>query len=190
MPNDIDGDARPRYRLDPGVSRFIVQAFSGGMLSALGHDPKFVARNLVGEVSFDPDAPNEASLVMTLPAESLVLMDDVSDHDRRTIERMMHHDVLEESRFPEIVYRCPTAAVRSVGGGQLEVALTVELSLHGVTRPQRIRATLSATHETLRAFGEFTLRQSDYAIRPVSVAGGALKVKDELKCTFDIVARR
>ena len=42
----------------------------------------------------------------------------------------------------------------------------------------------------LRASGEFTVRQTDYGIKPVSVAGGALKVKDELKFSFDIVARK
>jgi len=42
----------------------------------------------------------------------------------------------------------------------------------------------------LRANGEFPLSQRAYRIKPVSVAGGALKLKDELKCTFDIVARK
>jgi hypothetical protein len=44
--------------------------------------------------------------------------------------------------------------------------------------------------DTLRAAGEFSVRQSDYEIRPVSAAGGTVKVKDDLKLTFDITARR
>jgi hypothetical protein len=43
---------------------------------------------------------------------------------------------------------------------------------------------------SLRASGEFTVLQTDYDIRPVSAAGGTIKLKDELKCTFDIVARK
>ena len=38
--------------------------------------------------------------------------------------------------------------------------------------------------------GPFTLRQSDFRIKPVSVAGGTLKLKDELKFAFDVVARK
>ena len=38
--------------------------------------------------------------------------------------------------------------------------------------------------------GGFSLRQSDYNIKPVSVAGRALKLKDELKLAFEIVARK
>jgi len=115
--------ARPRYIIDPEVSRFTVQAFAGGMLSALGHNPKFVARDFTGEVSFDLDAPEEASLRMTMPAASLTLVDDVSDSDRRTIERTMHEQVLEDSRFPEIIYDCASAAARPIGSGQFKVAL-------------------------------------------------------------------
>ncbi len=33
------------------------------------------------------------------------------------------------------------------------------------------------------------MRQSDYGIKPVSIAGGTLKLKDEIDLSFDIVAR-
>ena len=42
----------------------------------------------------------------------------------------------------------------------------------------------------MRAFGEFSLWQTDYHIRLVAVAGGTLKIKDEVKLKFDLVARR
>ena len=185
-----DTAARPHYIIDPKLSRFTVQAFVGGVLSAFGHNPKFVARDFTGQVSFDPDVPDQASLTMSMRTASLTLIDDVSDGDRRTIERTMHDEVLEDARFPEIVYHCPKASARPGAGGQLDVALDGELTLHGVARPQLITAKLSVTGPLLRAFGEFTVRQSDYHIKPVSIAAGSLKVKDELKCAFDISARR
>ena len=46
------------------------------------------------------------------------------------------------------------------------------------------------TGDMLRAFGECSLRQSDYKIRLVSAMGGGLKVKDEVKLSFDLVARK
>jgi hypothetical protein len=42
----------------------------------------------------------------------------------------------------------------------------------------------------LRVSGEFSLRQSDYGIKPVSFAGGALRLKDELKFKFELVGRK
>ena len=44
--------------------------------------------------------------------------------------------------------------------------------------------------DNLRANGNFSILQSDYGIRLVSVAGGALKVKDELKISFDVNAKK
>ena len=42
----------------------------------------------------------------------------------------------------------------------------------------------------MRAMGDFALRRSDYKIDPVSALGGAVKLKDELKLSFNISARR
>ena len=38
--------------------------------------------------------------------------------------------------------------------------------------------------------GELALRQTDFGITPLSVAGGAIQVQDEVKLRFDIHARR
>jgi polyisoprenoid-binding protein YceI len=182
--------ARVRYVIDLDLSRFTIQAFSGGMLSALGHNPKFVARDFGGDVTFDPDQPDAATMNMTMRAASLTLVDDVSERDRQMMLKTMQEDVLESSRFPEIAYRCPQASVRAARPGQFEVRLDGELTLHGVTRHQPISANLSVSGPVLRAAGEFTVRQSDYNIEPVTVAASMLKVKDELRCSFDISARR
>jgi hypothetical protein len=58
-----------------------------------------------------------------------------------------------------------------------------------VTRNQSIPVRIAVFDEMLRASGEFTLNQSDYGIKPISVAGGVLKVKDEVKFSFEMVAR-
>jgi hypothetical protein len=76
-----------------------------------------------------------------------------------------------------------------VAQGPLQLTLSGELTLHGVTRPQIVSARLFLTGDTVRAQGEATVRQSEYGIRLVSAAGGMLKVKEEVKLTFDIVAR-
>ena len=160
------------------------------MLSLLGHNPKFVATDFGGSVTFDPDAPNEAALTMSMRAASLMLIDEGRESDRETILRTMHDQVLESAKYPEISYRCDQARPHALVPGQFEVTLEGDLTLHGVTRPQQISAKLNATASMFRAFGEFSVRQSDYDIKQVTVAASMLKVKDELTCTFDIVARR
>ena len=39
---------------------------------------------------------------------------------------------------------------------------------------------------TYQATGKFRFKQSDFGIKPVRVAGGTVKVKDELETEFDI----
>jgi hypothetical protein len=63
-------------------------------------------------------------------------------------------------------------------------------TLHGVTRNQPIAVRVAILGTMLRASGDFSLDQTDYNIKLVSVAGGALKLKDELKFSFEIAARR
>jgi hypothetical protein len=51
-----------------------------------------------------------------------------------------------------------------------------------------VSARVFLTGQTLRGQGEATVRQADFGIARVKVAGGMLHVKDELKLAFDIVA--
>jgi hypothetical protein len=62
--------------------------------------------------------------------------------------------------------------------------------MHGVTNSQTIPVRVASFGSMLRASGDFSLDQTDYNIKLVSVAGGALKLKNELKFSFEIVARK
>lgn len=179
-----------RYTLDTGVSRFTVRAFASGMLSAFGHNPTFAVRQYSGEVQFNPETPEATSLQITIKAASLEVADNISDKDRRDIESEMRDRVLEIAKYPEIVYECSRVTVNKTGDGQYSVSLNGNLTLHGVTRGQSVSAKVAVTGDLLRAFGECSLRQSDYNIKLVSAMGGGLKVKDEVKLSFDLAARK
>lgn len=176
------------YRIDARPSRFTVQVTAAGLLSAFGHNPVIAIRNFSGEARFQPDTLESASLRVVVQAASLEVSGDVSDKDRREIERTMQERVLESATYPEIVFQSSTVKVNLGGPGQYRVEAVGRLSLHGVTREHVVSARVTVGPDKLRASGEFSLHQTDYGIELVSVAGGALKVKDELKCSFDILA--
>ncbi len=88
------GSAVGTYILDKSSSRFTVRAFSGGLLSAMGHSPTFAIRDFSGEAEFDPAAPDRAKLKMEIRASSLEVTDDISSKDRREIEQGMNEKVL------------------------------------------------------------------------------------------------
>jgi len=178
------------YTIDAGISRFTVRAVANGLLSSLGHNPTVAIRDFEGQAKFSPDALEESQLTLRIRAASLAVTDNMSDKDRRELERTMHEEVLEDARYPEIIFESTQVSTSKAGDGQYFVNLVGTLTLHGVSRDQALTAQIALIGDLLRAHGEFTTRQSDYGIRPVTVAGGALKLKDELKCSFDIVARK
>ena len=184
-------EAAVHYLIDPKRSTFTIQAFSTGLLSAFGHNPRIAARDVQGEVEFATTAGTiqDASLHLRIGADSLEVIDDISEKDRREIERQMKQDVLETEHYSEILYESSQVTANGTGD-RFWVTLKGELTLHGETHVQPVSARVVLSGDSLRASGEFTVRQSDYGIAPVKVAGGAIKLKDEVKCTFDIVARK
>jgi len=177
-----------RYRIDASQSRFIVGAFAGGFLSALAHDHTIAIREFTGEAAFTYGTVEPASLQMTIQAGSLAVIDKISESDRRKIQGAMRDEVLEVSKYPEIVFKSTGVTATKTGEGQYQARVSGELTLHGVTRPLNVNAQLEFGDRVLRAKGAFTLKQTSFDIKPVSIAGGTIKVKDELKFTFDIVA--
>jgi polyisoprenoid-binding protein YceI len=179
-----------RYVIDGGISRFTVRAFAGGMFSALGHNPTFAIREFTGEARFTPGSLEDAYVHIKINAAALAIQDNISDKDRTEIERTMNEEVLDSARFPEIVFETTSVSASKAGEGQYWVNMIGNLSLRGATRSQPISAQVALRDDTLRANGEFSMMQTSYGIKPISFAGGTLKLKDELKFSFDLVARR
>jgi polyisoprenoid-binding protein YceI len=178
------------YRLDPARSRFTVRGSADGLLSMFGHDPLIAVCGFGGDARLRPGTLESASLLMLVQADSLAVLNKVSDKDRREMERAMREEVLEIARYPEIVFMSTSISAQPAGEDRYRAGIVGKLSLHGVTRDHSMEALLTLSDGSLRAQGEFPLRQTDYNIKPVSVAGGTLKMKDELKLSFDIVAGR
>jgi polyisoprenoid-binding protein YceI len=127
---------------------------------------------------------------MVIKPDSFTVADEVSDKDRQEIEKKMREEVLETSGYPEITYESTSITSTKLFGAQYRVTIKGKLSLHGVTRDHSVTAQVIVSEDRLRASGEFTLLQTDYRIKLVSAAGGTIKLKDELKFSFDIVANR
>jgi polyisoprenoid-binding protein YceI len=179
-----------RYVIDGRASRFTVRAFATGLLAKMGHNPTIGIRDLSGELTFDPDKLEAASFRIVIKSASLSVQDDISSKDLREMERLMNQEVLETEKFPEILYEASAITVTKMADMLYSATLNGNLTMHGVTRSQPIVTRVALLGSMLRASGDFSLNQTDYNIKLVSVAGGALKLKDELTFSFEIVARK
>jgi len=118
------------------------------------------------------------------------VLDELRDQDRRELQRVMNDEVLETARFREIVFESTVIHADQLKADLYRLNVDGRLSLHGVTNSQSFLGQVAFGVDTLRAYGEFTLLQSDYSIRIASIAGATLKLQDELKFTFYVIARK
>ena len=179
-----------RYSIDGSKSTFTVRAFATGLLSAFGHDPTIAIPDFHGEILFNPEAVEQSSLRIVIHAASLTVTDDIREKDRAEINLTMQERVLESDSYPDIIYESSHLTASRMGQGQYWGTLDGELALRGISRKQPVPVRISAGTDVLRANGEFSIRQSDYEIAPVSAAAGTVKLKDELKLSFDISAQK
>jgi polyisoprenoid-binding protein YceI len=179
-----------RYTIDPGSSRFTVQAFASGMLSAFAHSPTFAIRDFSGELRFSSEALTDAVFELTVKADSLAAADSVSPRDRAEIESRMRAEVLETAAYPEIVFQSTDVAADRVAENWHRLRIQGNLSLHGVTHAERIDAQLRLPEEEMRLSGECRLLLSTYRIKRVSALGGMIQLKDELRFSFDLAGRK
>ncbi|MFZ0298464.1 MAG: YceI family protein [Candidatus Sulfotelmatobacter sp.] len=181
--------AGTRYVIDTRTSQFTVQAFASGLISAIAHSPKIAIRDWSGAVQMISGSLESASLKVRVKPDSLEVLDELPDADRRELHRIMNQEVLETAEFPEIFYD-GTMAAEKLKEDLYRLNVRGRLDLHGITNDQDFVAQASLGVDSARAYGSFTLLQSDYNIRIASIAGGTLKLLDELKCSFYVVARK
>lgn len=175
--------AAPRAETDPidaEHSTLTVFVYKSGLFSAFADDHVIQAPIASGSAS--PDAPLGVE-IRVRSANLKVLDPGLADGKRAEVQaRMLGPEVLDSAKYPDIVFT--STAIESVGPDRWTV--TGRLSIHGVTRS----TTFSASRQDSRYRGTVVLKQRDFGIEPISIVGGTVKVKDELKVEFDIVTQR
>ncbi len=179
-----------RFRFDPAHSRFTVQAFAGGFLGSLGHNPTFAVGEFSGQVLFDSSTPAQTRIELTAQARSLDLLDRVRPADRDELQDRMNRDVLQTQTYPQIHYESRDIAVMPDRTDSHQYRLRIDgvLSLHGITLPHRMEAVLQQYTDGIRISGASSMRLSDFGIGPVKALAGAIRLQDELRLHFDLVA--
>ncbi len=178
------------YKLDASRSRFTVQVFASGMLSAFAHNPTIAIRDFAGTFQLVPESIEKSSFGLTIKADAMEVTDQISEKDRQEIQRIMQQDVMEMQRYPEVKFASTSLTANKVVENWYRIMLTGKLLLHGVTKDQVIDAQLRILDENIRLSGDFKLLQSAFQIKPPSAMGRMILAKDELKFAFDIVGQK
>jgi len=165
--------------IDTQRSAITIHVGKSGLLSAAAHEHTVNAPISSG-VIVESGAPRIEFRVET--AKMTVKPDSrIDPKDQATIQTHMEELVLETKKFPEIAFR--SSRVQKLADGQWKV--DGNLSLHGVAKA--ISLTVKQTGESWTT--HTVIRQTDFGITPISIAGGVIKVKNEVEIDFQIFAR-
>ena len=190
VPGSLRSQAAVRYRIDPAKSTFMVHANRTGLLWFRGHSHRLAVRDFSGEASLTPDVVNPASLQMTVRTASLEETDPVfTQQEKNIINKELKEIVLEPDKYPEIAFQS-TSVRGGLKNGKIEVLITGDLNLHGVTKPIEIPATVTLEGNNLRAVGEFDIDRDDFGVEATSAFHGLVRVKNNIKFVFDIIAEK
>jgi polyisoprenoid-binding protein YceI len=162
--------------IDVAHSTLTVYVYKTGFLSPLAHNHEIEAPIEWGEVK----DTGSSSVELRVRANTLRVSDaEVSDDTRAKIQETMRSaQVLDVDHFPEIHFQSAQVEAR----GPDHWIVHGNLDLHGQTHPVSVDVALK---DGLYR-GTATLKQTQFGITPVRLAGGTVKVKDEIKVDFSI----
>jgi polyisoprenoid-binding protein YceI len=163
-------------QIDTERSMFTIYVGKAGLFSAAGHEHEIRAGFAHGSM----DAGSSPHIEFTVDARTLTVMDpDLSPDKRAEVQQTMHTKVLESEKYPEISFR--STSIKPAGGHKW--AVVGNLTLHNQSRIIRVEA-----QESNGSYGGTSrIKQTDFGIEPVTVGGGLVKVKNELKIEFLVI---
>lgn len=185
----VPAAAAPRsYKVDGERSQVKVAVGRAGLFKLAGHEHEVAAQEIAGEVVADAEDLARSSVRLVFQAAAVKVVGNEDPDDRPKVQETMSGPrVLDAPRFPEIRFASRAVGGRKTGDKAFELTIDGELELHGVKKALSfpVRVTLEGDH--LAAEVTLAVRQKDFGIEPVSVAG-VVKVKDELAITCRILA--
>ena len=175
----VPGVSAQQHNIDTQKSTLTIHVGKTGAFSGLGHEHEVRAPIHSGTA----DTGSHPAVEIHVNARDLRVIDkDDSDKDRAEVQKtMLGPEVLDSGGHQEIVFK--STRTESVSEGRW--ALHGNLTLRGQTRPVTVHVTLKDG----RYIGDATVKQTDFGIKPISIGGGAIKVKNEIEIEFRIYAR-
>jgi YceI-like domain len=163
--------------IDVNKSSLKIRVFKSGAFSAFAHDHEIQAPIDEGKI----DSSASPSVQLRVESRKMRVLDpEIAVDKRAEIQHTMEGTtVLDVAHFPEISYH--STKITKTGEAHWEVH--GDLNLHGKNQPVVVVVSLEGGHYR----GSATFKQSTFGITPISIGGGTVKVKDEVKIEFDIV---
>jgi polyisoprenoid-binding protein YceI len=177
------------YTIDISQSRMIVHLSQTGLIARRHPRHEVEVKDFKGKIEVSTRDEREIDVEVEAQTRSLTNIDKtMSEFERGGFHNVLRNSVLEAEKFPTIKFT--SISVTGVSSAGTKFTLNGDLILHGVTRRVGVQVDLDKiTDQELRATGEGTIKQSDFDIEPYEGGLGTIKIGDEVKVDFIIVAK-
>ena len=175
------------YELAPSPSsRLVVRTGKAGLLGFAGHEHLIQAREFSGRIVYYPRQADASHVTVSIATERLEVLTPPDTAEIRKVTAAMRAEVLDVAQYPEI-----TLTSQSVEEAGDTLRVHAVLTMKGQTRTVPLVVRVRIGPDTLRATSTFTVRQSDYGIRPFRGGpGGTVRVADAVSFDIDVIALR
>jgi hypothetical protein len=184
------------FQLDANASEIWLFLHADGPMSKIGHTHLITTHGLQGSIWLHPQAEH-SGCQLELPVAAFVVDDpqeraaagaefaEPLDEAARsgTREHMLGDRQLNASQFPKVLLRC-NRVTTGTDAPMVDVSVTLKDHVSTLSVP----VTWQRTGNTLQASGEFTFTQTSVGLEPYSLLFGALRVTDEIRARFRLVA--
>lgn len=177
VPTQLEAASGNAREVDVAHSKMTVRVYKSGLFSAFAHNHEIDAPIQSAHLT---ESDRDPSVEIRVDARKLRVLDpEESESTRAKIQTtMLGAQVLDANRFPEIRFQSTAIEPR----GTENRIVHGKLTLRGAERP----ITFEVALKDGRYQGSATLKQKDFGMTPVTIAGGTVKVKDEVKVEFEI----
>ena len=164
----------------------MVRTGKAGLLGFAGHEHLIQAREFSGRIVYYPQQPESSRVTVSIATERLEVLTPPDTAEIRKVTAAMRTEVLGVAQYPEI-----TLTSQAVEQARDTLRLQAALTLKSQTRTVPLVVRVQMGPDTLRATTTFTVRQSDYGIRPYRGGpGGTVRVADAVTFDIDAIALR
>lgn len=171
-------NSSPR-QIDIKSSTLTIHVYKTGLLSALAHNHEIEAPIETGTIDDSGIAASSWVQIVVKAANLRVLDSGDSKDTRAKIQNtMLSSQVLDVDHFPEIHFESDHVEPKGARGWIVHG----NLDLHGQTHPISVEVTFKDGSYR----GSAVLKQTEFGITPVRIAGGTVRVKDEVQVEFVI----
>jgi polyisoprenoid-binding protein YceI len=168
-----------------GRGHFKIHVGTAGLFGGLGHEHSIEAQKVTGCATIDSNDVARSSVKLEFSTADIRVIDPgESEKDRAEVQKTMETQVLHVTEYPRVTFESTGA---EPDGGLNRLRLRGNLTIRGKTVPVIIPVMVTRLSDgTYRAAGEYKFKQSSFLIKPIQLAGGTVKVKDELQTEFEL----